>query len=56
MREENGYAVILDAISKLEQKHDEHIKIYGDLREFLFFRLSRTLLALKWYPGCPGGI
>jgi glutamine synthetase len=30
MREENGYDVILDAINRLEQKHDEHIKIYGE--------------------------
>ena len=28
-REEGGYEWILDAIAKLEVKHDEHIKLYG---------------------------
>lgn len=30
MREKKGYPYILDAIKKLETKHKEHIKVYGD--------------------------
>jgi glutamine synthetase len=30
MREEGGYALILEAIDKLSKKHKEHIEIYGD--------------------------
>ena len=30
MRNENGYDVILESMKKLEDKHDEHIKLYGD--------------------------
>jgi glutamine synthetase len=29
MREEGGYEVIIDAVKKLEGKHDEHIAVYG---------------------------
>ena len=30
MREDGGYDLILDAIQKLGEKHDEHIAVYGD--------------------------
>lgn len=30
MREEGGITIIMDAINKLKEKHDEHIKVYGD--------------------------
>jgi len=33
MREKGGYAEILSAIKKLEKKHDEHIKVYGEGNE-----------------------
>ncbi|CAM9868573.1 unnamed protein product, partial [Sphacelaria rigidula] len=33
MREEGGYAVIIDAIEKLGEKHAEHIAAYGEGNE-----------------------
>merc|ERR1712083_883080 len=30
MREKGGYSEILEAIGKLEKKHAEHIKVYGE--------------------------
>lgn len=30
MRENGGYDLILEAINKLSEKHEEHIKVYGD--------------------------
>lgn len=33
MREEGGYAKIIEAIEKLGKKHDEHIRVYGEGNE-----------------------
>ena len=30
MREEGGYDIIMEAIRRLEMRHQEHIKVYGD--------------------------
>ena len=33
MREEGGYALILEAIEKLKEKHSEHMEVYGEGNE-----------------------
>lgn len=42
MREEGGYAVIMEAINKLSQKHDEHISNYGSGNEERLTGLHET--------------
>merc|ERR1711924_270120 len=45
MRQEGGYAEILKAIEKLGQKHEEHIKIYGEGNERRLTGATRLLLS-----------
>lgn len=33
MREDGGYKAIIDAVEKLGEKHEQHIKAYGEVRE-----------------------
>ena len=42
MREDGGYAVIIEAIKKLEPKHMEHIKVYGEGNERRLSGLHET--------------
>lgn len=51
MREENGYSVILEAIQKLEDKHQQHIDVYGSGNEERLTGLHETAHISKFTYG-----
>jgi glutamine synthetase len=51
MREEKGFEVIMEAISRLEKKHDEHIAVYGTGNERRLTGLHETAPITKFSAG-----
>lgn len=40
MRQDGGYTDIVEAVEKLGLRHLQHIKAYGEVRDFFFWLLS----------------